>query len=75
MRDINIVINKILKVVPKTEKDLINSLKWIADNDGYLAPEIKQESFIRLCNLLNERLDPSRSEWEKEIQLIIEDKK
>lgn len=66
------VINKILKIIPETEVDFINSLKNYGDGLWNIAPELlgNKEYFVRVASILNLFVGPLDEPWKISVKKI-----
>ena len=73
-RDITEVIDKIIAIVPKTQKKLIERLKWVKEDAFYKAPEQQCECWVKLASGLGEYIPlPLKKDWQKKILKIMKD--
>ena len=71
-RNIMNVIENSLKIIPSTETDLIEKLKWILNSCCYTAPDVMYIRWNEFMAALNEYL-PSKpeTEWQENLQKFI----
>ena len=71
-RNLMNVIENSLKIIPSTETDLIEKLKWILNSCCYTAPDVIYIRWNEFMAVLNEYL-PSKpeTEWQEILQKFI----
>ena len=71
-RNLMNVIENSLKIIPSTETDLIEKLKWILNSCCYTAPDVMYIRWNEFMAALNEYL-PSKpeTEWQENLQKFI----
>ena len=71
-RNLMNVISNSLKIIPSTETDLIEKLKWILNSCCYTAPDVMYIRWNEFMAALNEYL-PSKpeTEWQENLQKFI----
>ena len=71
-RNLMNVIENSLKIIPSTETDLIEKLKWILNSCYYTAPDVMYIRWNEFMAALNEYL-PSKpeTEWQENLQKFI----
>ena len=73
MRDIGIIVNKIINELPSdfnNKSILISNLQQISQRYFYKAPEQQSEAWWEVANLLNKYIDLPNTTWKKKIQKI-----
>jgi hypothetical protein len=74
-RDVVIICQKIIDIVPESEVDLLNKLTEFKDSLWNQAPELRRDAIFwkPLGNILNQNIDSFHEEWQKKILKLFND--
>ena len=74
-RNLMNVIENSLKIIPSTETDLIEKLKWILNSCCYTAPDVMYIRWNEFMAALNEYLPSNpETEWQERLQDYVNNK-
>jgi hypothetical protein len=74
MRNITVVIDKIVKEIPPEHIEIVDALESLKRSCGYSAPEMITERWYEFCSILSGYIPNPEKQWELNVKDIFNGK-